>query len=70
MPFFCYENKDNNIYNNGRSDGTWGYWTSTPNRNNNATVWVVESGSLKSKMSNYSSYGGRPVITISKSLIK
>ena len=49
-----------------------GYWTSTPNADNLNTAWFVVWGALfdSGSVSNSDTYGVRPVITISKTLIK
>ena len=51
-------------------NGTYGYWTSNPYGSNSTDVWNVRYyGYLYYTAANYSRYGVRPVITISKSVI-
>ncbi len=55
---------------NKADSSTWGYWTSTPNKDDSTQAWLVYSdGSLYSLFVTCTDYGIRPVITISKSKI-
>ena len=53
---------------NTSNSSTWGYWTSTPKKDDSTIAWVVYTGGTLS-YSNVTNndYGIRPVITISKS---
>ncbi len=54
---------------NIEDSSTWGYWTSTPNSSTKA--WRVHrNGYLSNPTVNDSGFGVRPVITVSKSVIK
>lgn len=56
---------------NVEDNSTWGYWTSSPVINNTYTAWIVNfSGGLFDYNVNKGLYGIRPVITISKSMLK
>ena len=53
---------------NTSGSSSWGYWTSTPNKDNTGYAWhVSEHGYLYINYVGYTHDGIRPVITISKS---
>ena len=53
---------------NKADSSTYGYWTSSPSKDNSAYAWRVDrSGGLSSNYVTGTGYGIRPVITISKS---
>ena len=55
---------------NTPGSSSWGYWTSTPNKDNTGYAWhVSEHGYLYINYVGYTHDGIRPVITISKSNI-
>ena len=55
---------------NTSNSSTYGYWTSTPNKNNTYFAWFVyRGGYLNIDFMTSTDYGIRPVITISKSNI-
>ena len=55
---------------NKADSSTWGYWTSTPNKDDSISAWHVDwDGTLDRENVAYAFYGIRPVITISKSNI-
>ena len=52
---------------NREGSGTFGYWTSTPLFGSSDSAWYVSySGDLDNMQTAYSSYGVRPVITLTK----
>ena len=56
---------------NNADQGTWGYWTSNANIIGSTGAWfVIRSGSLNNVTVSDPTGGVRPVITISKSIIK
>ncbi len=62
--------KENGCLNNADQD-TYGYWTSNANISGSASAWFVNrSGILSNNLVSDAYYGVRPVITISKSVIK
>ena len=53
---------------NTSNSSTWGYWTSTPKKDDSTIAWVVYTGgNLSYSNVTNNDYGIRPVITISKS---
>ena len=55
---------------NKADSNTYGYWTSTPNRDDSTYAWYVDNnGILGNCRMAYTGHGIRPVITISKSNI-
>ena len=66
--------EDNNTYSGYGTAGkgqTWAYWTSTPvgTAGSGSDVWyVARNGSLNDYGANVTSYGVRPVISVSKSI--
>ena len=55
---------------NNADQDTWGYWTSNAKSRSNLAWGVSRDGSLGDNSVSYASRGVRPVITISKSIIK
>ena len=55
---------------NTSDSSNWGYWTSTPRKDDSTQAWhVYRGGSLGNNLVTNTGYGVRPVITISKSNI-
>ena len=68
FPTWLYDYMKNTTH---QVSGVEGYWTSTPADYSSSHAWDVKYGGyLSSNTVNIPSYGVRPVITISKSLIK
>ena len=56
---------------NNADQDTWGYWTSTANVGSSANAWlVIRDGFLTNYPVTYTGRGVRPVISVSKSIIK
>ena len=68
---FDYTNECTSYGCNVADSSNYGYWTSTPVVGSSGLAWgVFRSSRLFSQGSNYTGYGVRPVITISKYILK
>ena len=55
---------------NTPDSSNWGYWTSTPKKDDSTQAWrVYRSGDLSRDYVTNAGHGVRPVITISKSML-